>query len=115
MEHAINQGYAGLENLSLIPGTVGAAPVQNIGAYGAEVKDVVMTVKAIDRQTGECVSFDNKSCEFGYRSSIFKSTDKYIITSVVFELMKSSQYNYTPRYQELNKELEAIANLHLCK
>ena len=110
VEYTIQKGFAGLENLSLIPGTVGAAPVQNIGAYGAEAKDTIKLVKCIDRQTGECVTFDNTSCEFGYRSSIFKYTENYIITSVVFELTQATKYVYTPKYQELNKELEAIAS-----
>lgn len=104
--YCVERGFAGLENLSLIPGTVGAAPVQNIGAYGAEVKDVVREVVAIDMETGEVVSFSNAECEFAYRDSIFKRTNKYVIISVIFHLKRT--FVYTPRYFDLNKELEDI-------
>ncbi|MBK8723733.1 MAG: UDP-N-acetylmuramate dehydrogenase [Saprospiraceae bacterium] len=80
----------GLENLSLIPGTVGACPIQNIGAYGVEVKSVIENVEAIDLETGKTLTFANQDCEFGYRDSIFKSKykGKYLITSVIFKLSK---------------------------
>ncbi|MBD8390090.1 UDP-N-acetylmuramate dehydrogenase [Dysgonomonas sp. BGC7] len=104
--YCVERGFAGLENLSLIPGTVGAAPVQNIGAYGAEVKDVIKEVVAIDIETGEGISFSNIECEFGYRDSIFKRTNKYIIISVVFHLKRT--FVYSPKYFDLNKELEDI-------
>ncbi len=82
------QGYAGLENLSLIPGTVGAAPMQNIGAYGVELKDRFHTLQAADRDTGEMHEFDREACQFGYRDSYFKSIEpgRWLITSVVFRL-----------------------------
>ncbi|WP_108821697.1 UDP-N-acetylmuramate dehydrogenase [Dysgonomonas sp. Marseille-P4361] len=105
--YCVDKGFAGLENLSFIPGTVGAAPIQNIGAYGAEVKDVVREVVAIDMETNEVVSFSNAECEFGYRDSIFKRTNKYVIISVVFHLKRT--FTYTPKYFDLNKELEDIA------
>ncbi len=105
--YCVERGFAGLENLSLIPGTVGAAPIQNIGAYGAEVKDVIREVVAIDMETGEAVSFNNNECEFGYRDSIFKRTGKYFVISVVFHLKRT--FVYTPKYFDLNKELEDIA------
>jgi UDP-N-acetylmuramate dehydrogenase len=78
----------GLENLSLIPGTTGASPVQNIGAYGVEVKDVIDSVRALDAKTGVEKVFSNKDCLFAYRDSIFKRSDfkKYIILSVTFRL-----------------------------
>ena len=78
----------GVENLSLIPGTVGAAPVQNIGAYGVEAKDTIESVHAIHSLTGEVRTFSNKECMFGYRESFFKSKagKKWVITSVVFIL-----------------------------
>lgn len=104
--YCVERGFAGLENLSLIPGTVGAAPIQNIGAYGAEVKDVIHEVVAINMVTGEAVSFSNTECEFGYRDSIFKRTNKYLIISVVFHLKRT--FVYTPKYFDLNKELEDI-------
>ncbi|MDH6307814.1 UDP-N-acetylmuramate dehydrogenase [Dysgonomonas sp. PFB1-18] len=105
--YCVERGFAGLENLSLIPGTVGAAPIQNIGAYGAEVKDVIREVVAIDMETGEAVSFNNNECEFGYRDSVFKRTGKYFVISVVFHLKRT--FVYTPKYFDLNKELEDIA------
>lgn len=104
--YCVARGYAGLENLSYIPGTVGASPVQNIGAYGAEVKDCIQKVVAIDMETLEQVSFSNTECQFAYRDSLFKQQGKYIIVSVVFVLKRS--YTYTPKYADLNKELEGM-------
>jgi UDP-N-acetylmuramate dehydrogenase len=104
--HCVERGFSGVENLSLIPGTVGAAPVQNIGAYGAEVKDCIREVIVLDIDSNEVLSFSNKECEFEYRSSIFKRTGKYIILSVIFHLKKS--FSYIPRYFDLNRELESI-------
>lgn len=89
----IDQGYAGLENLSLIPGTVGAAPVQNIGAYGVELADRFASLKAIHIKTGEQKTFDKKSCDFGYRHSFFKEKlGQYFIESVTFKLSKSPEW-----------------------
>lgn len=106
VEYCVNKGFSGLENLSLIPGTVGAAPVQNIGAYGVEVKDCIREVVALDMETGEAVSFSNAECNFSYRDSIFKQTEKYIIVSVVFQLKR--MFTYIPKYADLNRELEDI-------
>ncbi|MDL2330851.1 UDP-N-acetylmuramate dehydrogenase [Odoribacter sp. OttesenSCG-928-A06] len=106
--YCTEKGYAGLENLSLIPGTVGASPVQNIGAYGAEVKDCIQEVKAIDINTQKIVSFSNKECLFAYRDSVFKQKGGFIITSVVFKLQLN--YQYTPKYKDLNEELKEIAS-----
>lgn len=85
----------GLENLSLIPGTVGAAPVQNIGAYGAEVKDSIEWVEALDQETGVMKHFSNAECQFKYRWSFFKTPEgkKYIITRVGFKLKKNGELN----------------------
>lgn len=102
--YCVERGFAGLENLSYIPGTVGAAPIQNIGAYGAEVKDVIREVVAVDMESGETVSFSNAECEFGYRDSVFKRTNKYLVISVVFHLKRT--FVYIPKYADLNKELE---------
>ena len=86
----ISQNYGGLENLSLIPGNVGTCPIQNIGAYGVEVKDTITKVEALEIESGKRVTFSNKECQFGYRNSIFKNKEKgkYIITSVSFLLTK---------------------------
>ncbi len=105
--YCVEEGFSGLENLSYIPGTVGASPIQNIGAYGAEVKDTIREVVAIDMETSEVVSFSNAECEFAYRDSIFKRTNRYIVISVVFHLKRS--FIYTPKYFDLNKELADIA------
>ena len=87
----LQQGYFGLENLSLIPGTVGAAPVQNIGAYGVEVGDRIACVEAVDLGSGETKQFGAEACGFAYRHSIFKGPrrDRFFITSVTFRLSKT--------------------------
>ncbi|MGB1310227.1 MAG: UDP-N-acetylmuramate dehydrogenase [Leucothrix sp.] len=86
----IDEGYAGLENLSLIPGTVGAAPMQNIGAYGVELGDRLQRLTAVDLLTGERRAFSNADCQFAYRDSFFKrqQSDRWLIESVVFCLPK---------------------------
>ena len=87
---AVRHGVGGAENLSYIPGEVGAAAVQNIGAYGVEAKDIIEQVETINRQTYEKRTFSNADCKYGYRDSIFKNElkDKYIVTAVVFRLQK---------------------------
>lgn len=86
----IANNFGGAENLSLIPGTVGASPIQNIGAYGVELKDILFSLKALDIKEKEWLVFSNKDCEFGYRTSLFKTTIKgrVVITSVTFRLTK---------------------------
>lgn len=103
---AISQGYGGVENLSLIPGNVGTCPIQNIGAYGVEVKDVITKVEAVEIATGKLVSFSNSDCEFGYRNSVFKNEakGKYIITSVSFELTKKN-HQLNTSYGAIEAEL----------
>ncbi|TYP73604.1 UDP-N-acetylmuramate dehydrogenase [Aquimarina intermedia] len=88
VQFCIRNNYGGLENLSLIPGYVGSAPIQNIGAYGTELKDTFVSCKAIEIKTGLIKEFRNSECAFGYRSSIFKTTlkDTHIITEVTFRL-----------------------------
>ena len=88
---AVQHQLGGIENLALIPGTVGAAPIQNIGAYGVEIKDVFHSLTAIDRQTGELLTFNAVDCAFGYRDSFFKKEgkDRFFISKVCFTLKKA--------------------------
>ncbi|QMT31919.1 UDP-N-acetylmuramate dehydrogenase [Alysiella filiformis] len=88
VQHCIQAGWFGLENLSLIPGTVGASPVQNIGAYGVEVKDRIHSVQCFDLEKQEFTELSNADCQFAYRESLFKQSGKgrYVIVAVVFEL-----------------------------
>lgn len=106
--YTVQSGFGGLENLSFIPGKVGAAPVQNIGAYGAEIKDTLFSVKAWDLREKIFHTFTNTDCWFGYRDSIFKNHYKgrFIITSVVFQLRKKPVFNID--YGGIRKELEAM-------
>jgi len=85
----LDQNYRGIENLALIPGTVGAAPIQNIGAYGVEVKQYIDAVKAYDCQSNQWVSLSKKDCRFAYRHSVFKDEpNRFVITAVIFDLPK---------------------------
>ncbi|MDH5474853.1 MAG: UDP-N-acetylmuramate dehydrogenase [Cyclobacteriaceae bacterium] len=90
VKYCITKNYGGVENLSLIPGTVGAAPMQNIGAYGVEIKDVFDSLSAIEKATGKSQSFSLADCRFDYRESIFKNEvlNQFFITSVTFKLTK---------------------------
>ncbi len=100
----LEQGFCGLENLSLIPGTVGAAPMQNIGAYGVEIKDVFAGLTALDRQTGELRDFSLEECNFAYRDSLFKhETGRWLTLRVRFALSRVShlKLDYGPVQQRL--------------
>ena len=94
--HALSLNLGGIENLSLIPGTVGASPIQNIGAYGVELRDVFHSLSAFHLPTGEIHHFDAKACEFGYRDSIFKREKRgqYFIVSVQLKLSKNAEINF---------------------
>ena len=104
----ISQNYGGLENLSLIPGHVGTSPIQNIGAYGVEIKDVITKVEGIDISTTKRVEFSNADCAFGYRNSIFKNElkGKVVITSVSFKLSKK-RHQLNTSYGAIEQELAA--------
>lgn len=100
--------YGGLENLSLIPGNVGTAPIQNIGAYGVEVKDLITQVEGVDIETGQLLTFSNDDCKFGYRDSIFKNElkNKVVLTSVTFRLTENN-HNINTSYGAIESELSA--------
>ncbi|MFK7702598.1 UDP-N-acetylmuramate dehydrogenase [Pseudomonas caspiana] len=107
VQSCLELGLAGLENLSLIPGTVGAAPMQNIGAYGVEIKDVFHSLTALDRQTGELRDFSLEECAFGYRDSLFKhETGRWLILRVRFTLNYSAELHldYGPVRQRLEEQ-----------
>ncbi len=103
----INQNFGGLENMSLIPGNVGTTPVQNIGAYGTEIKDTFASCSALKIDTLEIKNFSKEECHFGYRESVFKNEvkDQYIITSVVFKLTKRN-HKINISYGDIASELE---------
>ncbi len=103
---AVLNGWGGVENLSLIPGETGASAVQNIGAYGVEVKDVIVQVKTVETETGIENVFSNEECRYGYRDSIFKNElrNRIIVTSVVFRLDKQPVYKLD--YQHLEDEVK---------
>jgi len=106
VKHCVENDWGGLENLSLIPGSVGACPVQNIGAYGVEVKDVIEYVEAVEISGNRIVKYAASECMFDYRTSIFKKSlrNKTIITSVLFRLDKVPKY--VTKYGDIQKELD---------
>ena len=105
VQWALAHGYGGLENLSLIPGSVGAAPIQNIGAYGVEVKDFIETVRVFDFDSGDILTLTNKECEFAYRDSVFKRRlrGNAVIVDVTFAFPKAWQPNL--HYADVAQEL----------
>ena len=104
--YCVEKGYAGIENLSLIPGTVGAAPIQNIGAYGVELIDVFESLEALELESASVKTFDKEECQFGYRDSVFKKNlkGKVIITSVTLKLRKHPELKYS--YASLSDKLK---------
>ena len=93
--HCVDNGWGGIENLSLIPGNTGTAPMQNIGAYGVEIKETFVELEALEISSGKIVKFNNSDCEFGYRESVFKNKMKnqYIILNITLELKKNPVLN----------------------
>ena len=104
--HCVGKGWGGIENLSLIPGTVGAAPIQNIGAYGVELEEVFVSLDAVEAETGNKRTFTKEDCQFGYRDSIFKNDlkGKFIVTDVTLRLCKQPELNTS--YGAIRNELE---------
>ena len=105
----IDNDYGGIENLSLIPGNVGTAPIQNIGAYGVELKDTFESCEAISLESNQLQTFSKTDCEFGYRNSIFKqhAKGKFLITSVIFKLTKHS-HKLNINYGTIASQLEVM-------
>ena len=105
----IEQGFGGIENLSLIPGNLGSAPIQNIGAYGVELKDVMVSCDVLDLRDFSVKTLTNEECQFGYRESIFKQQEKgnFIVLSVILELTKSN-HNLHTSYGAIQEELEKM-------
>ena len=106
--YCVEHGFAGMENLSLIPGNTGASPMQNIGAYGVEIKDIFHQLEALHIESGELRNFGLEECQFGYRESVFKKGGKnqYIITSVTYKLRKTPVFNTS--YGAIQQELDAM-------
>ncbi len=113
VEYAVKQQWYGIENLSYIPGMVGAAPIQNIGAYGTEVKEVIESVEGYYLDSGEHFELKNFECEFGYRTSIFKTrlSGKTIITHVLFRLSKRPYFNL--QYKDLQNKLKEADHINI--
>lgn len=108
VRYTVEKGWGGIENMSLIPGSVGASPMQNIGAYGSEIKDSFVSLEALHIDSLELHSFNKEQCQFGYRESVFKRAlkDQYVIVSVSYELLKHPKMNTT--YGAIQSEIEVM-------
>ena len=108
VQYAVQQNWGGLENLSLIPGNVGASPMQNIGAYGVEIKEVMNELQALHIHDQQLVTFSNADCAFGYRESVFKRKFKneFVILNVTYKLRKQPVYHIS--YGAIQQELEKM-------
>lgn len=113
VRYTVEKGWGGIENMSLIPGSVGASPMQNIGAYGAEIKDTFVSLEALHIDSLEVHSFNKEQCEFGYRESVFKRALKgqYVIVSVSYRLSKHPKINTT--YGAIQSEIEVMGVDHV--
>jgi len=113
VEYCVSRNYGGIENLSLIPGDVGSSPIQNIGAYGAEVKDTIAWVEYFDLGSRSLMRRDNAACRFGYRNSIFKNElkDTFVITRVCFRLQKDPAIDVS--YGNIRDELKGTENINI--
>ena len=108
VRYTVERGWGGIENMSLIPGSVGASPMQNIGAYGAEIKDTFVSLEALHIDSLELHTFNREQCQFGYRESVFKRAlkNQYVIVSVTYELLKHPKINTT--YGAIQAEIEVM-------
>jgi UDP-N-acetylmuramate dehydrogenase len=108
VRYTVEKGWGGIENMSLIPGSVGASPMQNIGAYGAEIKDTFVSLEALHIDSLEVHTFNREQCRFGYRESVFKRAlkDQYVIISVSYQLSKNPVINTT--YGAIQSEIEVM-------
>jgi len=108
VRYTVEKGWGGIENMSLIPGSVGASPMQNIGAYGVEIKDSFVSLEALHIDSMELHTFNKEQCQFGYRESVFKRAlkNQYVIVSVSYELLKHPKMNTT--YGAIQSEIEVM-------
>jgi len=113
VDYCVQNDWGGIENLSLIPGSVGSSPVQNIGAYGVEIKDVIFQIKAFEIESGKDIWFMNSQCKFDYRYSVFKEAlkGKIIIYEVVFKLNKIPELNTS--YGAIEDELKSFDKINM--
>jgi UDP-N-acetylmuramate dehydrogenase len=114
VQYCVDHNYYGIENLSLIPGNVGACPVQNIGAFGVEVGDVISEVETVDLNTGKLIEFSNDECLFSYRNSVFKNPaykNRLIITHVTFRLPLMS--DFVLHYGNIKEEIGSVKGINL--